>query len=210
MTDIVLFILQTIILFTLQALGIILGLFVVPVMLIFGEFDYNSSKRFTTYNTNRYWIRETFPKVFWPWDNIEDSSTGDARGWWDANSFGKDSRKVINRFFWLAVRNPFNNFKRYVLGIDIRNYGILKLAGQDKVRDDFDNTGWQFLKACSIDGKPSRYMFYLVKRYKSSDRALVIQIGNKIKLEHNVAVEDKEVDYWKGWTAEVNFYKDIS
>ena len=37
-------------------------------MLLFGKYDHESAKYFTTYNTNRKWIREKFPKVFWPWD----------------------------------------------------------------------------------------------------------------------------------------------
>ena len=177
---------------------------------MFGKYDPDTAKHFTVYNTNRTWIREKFPKVFWPWDNLEDSSIGDHRGWWDANSFGADSRKFVNRFWWLAVRNPFNNFKRFVLGCDVRKYTITKLAGQDYVRDDFDSVGWQLLKATPKDGWLPRYQLYIVKRYKDSDRALVVQIGNKIRLEHNNVVEADEYDYWKGWTLEINPFKDIS
>ena len=53
-------------------------------------------------------------------------------------------------------------------------------------------------------------MLYYVKRYGNSNRALVIQLGNKIKLEHNTAVEQDEYDYFKGFTFEVNPFKDIS
>jgi len=208
--DIVVFAVSTLLFFITQIFGILLGFLVVPIMLLFGKYDADSAKYFTDYNTHRKWIREKFPKVFWPWDNLEDSSTGDHRGWWDANSFGADSRKLINRFWWLAVRNPFNNFKRFVLGCDVRKYTITKLAGQDYVRDDFNGVGWQFLKAIPKDGWLPRYQLYIVKRYKDSDRALVVQIGNKIRLEHNNTVEADEYDYWKGWTLEINPFKDIS
>lgn len=209
-TEVAIFALQVIVLGAVQLLGILAGFLVVPVMLLFGKYDEDSYVKFTQYNTNRSWVREVFPTLLWAWDNKEDSSTGDKRGWWDANSFGADSRRWINRFWWLAVRNPFNNFKRYILGIDTREYVMLRLAGQMVVRDDFRNTGWQLLKAESLTNKIPRYMLYVVLRYGSSNRALVVQIGNKIKLEHNHKVEEKEVDYWKGWTFELNPFKDIS
>ena len=211
--DILVFILTSIVFFVIQVVGILLGFILVPIMLAFGEFDFSTAKNFTQYNTNRQWVKEVFPSVFWPWDNLEDSSTGDHRGWWDANSFGQDSRKWINRFWWLAVRNPFNNAKRFILGADVRDYLITKVAGQDYVRDDFESTGCQLLKATPLDGSGKiipRYQFYLVKRYGESNRALVVQIGNKIRLEHNGAVEKDEYDYWKGWTLEINPFKNIS
>lgn len=211
--DIALFVVSTIIFFLIQIIGIVLGFIIVPVMLALGKFDWSTAKNFTQYNTSRQWVKEQFPTVFWPWDNLEDSSTGDHRGWWDANCFGANGRKWINRFWWLAIRNPFNNCKRFVLGADVRKYIITNLAGQDYVRDDLNSTGWQLLKASPMKGsgkKLPRYQFYLVKRYGSSSRALVIQIGNKIRLEHNSAVEKDEYDYFKGWTLEFNPFKDIS
>jgi len=213
MKDFILALLSWAVFFTVQLVGMVTGIFIVPLMLLFGKFDEDSQQRFTKFNTNRFWIREKFPKVFWPWDNIEDSSTGDHRGWWDANCFDADSRLWKNRFWWLAVRNPFNNFKRYVLGCDVREYHFTKLGGQDVVRDDFRNTGWQLLKASPRKGSSKwlpRYQFYLVARYGTSGRALVVQLGNKIKLEHETAVEKDEIDYFKGFTWEINPYKDIS
>lgn len=213
MKDFIIAFFSWVVFFAIQFVGMVTGIFIVPFMLLFGKFDEDSQQRFTQFNTNRYWIREKFPKVFWPWDNIEDSSTGDHRGWWDANCFDQNSRLWKNRFWWLAIRNPFNNFKRYVIGLDIREYHFTKLGGQDVVRDDFKNTGWQLLKASPRKGSSKwlpRYQFYLVARYGTSDRALVIQLGNKIKLEHETAVEKDVIDYFKGFTFEINPYKDIS
>ena len=68
--DIIVFTVPTIMTFILQVFGILLGFLVVPIMLMFGEYDAESAKHFTMYNTNRKWIREVFPKVFWPWDNL--------------------------------------------------------------------------------------------------------------------------------------------
>lgn len=234
--NILTFTLQTLFFGIVQTVGIVLGLFIVPIMLIFGKMDSSTAIAFTANNTSRKWVKEVFPKVFWPWDNVEDSSVGDKRGWWDANCFGADAYKWINRFWWLAVRNPFNNFKRYVIGIDVRDYVIVNLAGQHYVRDDVHSTGWQWLKAESMTNKMPRYMLYIVKQYPAfkllyvsfkrvdkwyrvsvsfglteiKNRALVVQIGNKIKMEHNYQKEEKEIDYWKGFTIECNPFKDIS
>lgn len=196
--------------FIVQLVGIALGVLIVPLMLLFGKFDKESEKPFTDYNTDRNWIREVFPRIFYPWDNLEDSSVGDQRGWWDLNCFGSDSRRFLNRFWWLAIRNPFNNFKRYILGCDVRKYTMKLLAGQPYVRDDFDSVGWQFIKAEPKEGKIPCYTFYGVWRYGSSNRALVIQLGNKVRLEHNHKVEIEEIDYFKGFTFEIALFKDIS
>lgn len=213
MKDLVIAILSWAVFLIVQLIGMITGIFFVPLMLLFGKFDKSSEQKFTLYNKDRYWIREVFPKVFWPWDNIEDSSTGDHRGWWDANCFKGNSRLWINRFWWLAIRNPFNNFKRYILGIDSRQYNYSLLAGQDYVRDDLQSTGWQFLKASPKLGSSKRlprYQFYLVARWGGSTRALVVQLGNKMKLSHQDRVEKEEIDYFSGFTFEVNPWKDIS
>lgn len=199
--------------FIAQLIGMLLGLFIVPIMLMFGDWQPESRKKFTTFHRERYWMREKFPKVFWPWDNIEDSSVGDHRGWWDAYCYKGNAYLWRNRFWWLAIRNPFNNFKRYVLGIDSREYNYSLLAGQSYVRDDFHSTGWQLLKASPKDSSKKwlpRYQFYLVARYGASDRALVMQLGNKMKLSHQDKVEDKEIDYFSGFTFEINVFKDIS
>lgn len=191
--------------FIVQLLVYPLALLVVPVMLLLGKFDPASETPFTEYPGN--WIREVFPKIFWLFDNAEDSSTGDIRGWWH-NRCG-DSRKFSSRFMWLAVRNPMNNFKRYILGLDIREYKIEVLAGQPYVRDDLQSTGWQFLIARPVRAGIPRYMLYIVLRTHGT-HALVVQQGNKLKLSHNGAIYDDPLDYWKGFTNELNPNKDIS
>jgi hypothetical protein len=142
--------------------------------------------------------------------NPEDGLTGDHRGWyWNVYMKGRpDWWKML---VWSAWRNPFNYLKRFIWGIDIRNYLFSKVVGQDYVRDDFDNTGFQILKATPTSKKGfNKYLLYWVYRYGKSDRALVIQLGWKIKLDHNHAVEADEWDYWKGLTFEINPYKGIS
>lgn len=213
MKDYLFMIIQWVAMFVIQILGILVGFFVVPLGLLFRELDEDSYKAFTKFNTNRYWVYEDIPSWLKPWQNIEDGLRGDHRGWWDANCFGKDSSKVFNMFWWSAVRNPFNYFKRFTLGCDVRNYIITKLAGQDYVRDDVHSTGWQVLKATPLAKsglKLPRYSFYGVFRYGKTSRALVIQLGNKIRLSHNSAIETDDYDYFKGFTFEINPFKDIS
>lgn len=210
--DIVYAILITVAMFVVQAIGIIAGLVLVPIGLLFRTLDQGTMKRFTTFNTDRFWVKEDLPNWLRWYQNDEDGLRGDHRGWWDANSFGGDSSKVFNMFWWSAIRNPLNYFKRFVIGCDVRNYEIVKLAGKDHVRDDFESTGFQFLKAIPKKDniKLPRYMLYYVLRYGKTNRALVIQIGNKIKLDHNNVIEEDEYDYYKGFTVEINPFKDIS
>lgn len=213
MFDYFLMTLSWVLMFVVQLVGIVLGLIVVPFGMLFRKLDKSTAKNFTEFNTDRQWVYEDLPSWLKPWQNIEDGLRGDHRGWWDANSYGQDSSKLFNMFWWSAIRNPFNYFKRFTLGCDIRKYLIVKLAGQDHVRDDLRSTGWHVLKARPLHKswlKLPRYTFYGVFRYGKSNRALVIQLGNKIKLEHNSVVEKDEYDNYKGFTFEINPFKDIS
>lgn len=202
---------------TVQIVGVVLGLFIVPIMLLLGRWDRSTTTPFTVGGgKNSSHTKQVFPRIFWPWDNLEDSSMGDIRGWWDRNCYKQDATLFVNRFWWMAVRNPFNNFKRYVLGCDIREYDIEKLFGDDYVRDDLKNHGCMLLKASPSPFSKKvvpRYHFYLVWPWKhvvgGSTRAVVIQIGNKIHLSHDVDTEEDVYDYWKGWTFEINPWKDI-
>lgn len=198
--------------FTMQLIGIIAGLVLVPIGVLFRNKDQTTAKPFTHYNTHRFWVKEDLPNWLRWYQNDEDGLRGDHRGWWDANCFGRDSSRLINMIWWSAIRNPFNYFKRFIIGCDVRHYTIVKLAGQDYVRDDFESTGWQILKAIPANDaiKLPRYSFYAVVRYGKSNRALVIQLGNKVRLSHNTTVEEDDYDYYKGFTIEVNPFKDIS
>lgn len=192
---------------TVQVLGIVTGFVIVPLALLIRVQD--KTKRIKFIYGSGAWYPVHLRKIFWAWDNLEDGFMGDHQGrYWNRDA--PTNSKFLKQIFWGAFRNPFNNFKRYILGIDVREYVMTKLAGQDYVRDDFDSAGWQFLKATSLSNKQSRYAFYLVHRYGKSNRALVIQLGNKIKLSHNLVEEEDEYDYFKGFTMEINPFKDIS
>lgn len=165
-----------------------------------GERKFKDGTRTTQYDLPQWLLWSTNP---------EDGLTGDSRGWY-WNIYMKGRPDWWKMLIWSAWRNPFNYFKRFILGINIKNYTFTKLYGDDYVRDDFDSTGFQILKATRMGGGSSRYSLYWVKQYGSTDRAMVIQLGWKIKLSHNGAVYKDEVDYYKGFTFEINPYKDIS
>ena len=149
------------------------------------------------------WYPVHLPKWAWLWDNDGDGARGDKRGWFWCE-YMPDMPEAFKYWFWLAIRNPANNFKRFILGFDIRTETIETIYGEDYVRDDFNSTGFQLVRA----GR--RYHLYYVRRYSNSPRALVIELGNKFRVEHNGKTYESEHKYFKGFTFEVNPYKDIS
>ncbi len=142
--------------------------------------------------------------------NPEDHLTGDKRGWYWFEYFPAWVPAWFKMLWWSGWRNPFNYLKRVVIGIDILDYTFHKLCGQDYVRDDMRSTGFQILYAKPKAGGMVKPMLYWVRPWGKTTRALVWQWGWKIKLEHNTAVYEEQWDYFKGFTFEPQFYKDIA
>lgn len=139
--------------------------------------------------------------------NPEDGLTGDKRGWyWNVKTRGWPD--WLKMWWWSGVRNPWNYFKRITIGCDVRNHSIVKVYGDDYVRDDLVNTGFQILLAKG-SGIPKPALYW-VKRYGQSNRAIVVQLGWKLKLEHNNIQYEDPLDYYKGLTFEINPFKDVS
>ena len=193
--------------FVLQFAGIILGIFLMPIFLLFVD----DSKKELTYRTDgvkEWWLR-TLPKIALFWDNKIDGTLGDDDYRYASRGipFGLKNTSFLGQYWWMAFRNPFNYFKRFILACDVRKNVVEKVAGQDYVRDDLMSTGWQFLKCGRF------YAFYGVWKWKWSDtHAVVIQLGNKFDLQDNFKAypSDQEYKYSKGFTFEINPYKDIS
>lgn len=194
-----------------QVIGVILGLFVVPLALLSPNDEY----RPITYKSdgeNEWWLR-TLPKFALFWDNKIDGTLGDDDFRYASRDipFGLKNTSFLGQYWWMAFRNPFNYFKRFILACDVRKNKVEKLGGQDYVRDDLNSTGWQFLK-CG-DGTLPFYTFYGVWKWKWSDtHAVVIQLGNKFDLQDNFKAypSEQEYKYFKGFTFEISMYKDIS
>lgn len=140
--------------------------------------------------------------------NPEDGLTGDDRGWY-WNTYWPGKSAWFKMWWWSGVRNQWNYLKRFVLGIDIRKFEIVKVCGADYVRDDLKNQGFQILMAYSVYGVIPRPMLYWVKELHNG-RGICLQIGWKIKLSHNSTSYEDEWDYFKGVTLEPNFYKDLT
>ncbi len=159
-----------------------------------------------------FWYPSHVPKWLWLWGNDEDGFMGDTQGrWWNRDAYDWLDTPAKKSIFWMTIRNPANNLKRYVLGCDIREYVITTLIGQDFVRDNMVAHGFQFVKATPVNGHGiPRYGLYWVVPYGKSGRGLVIQLGNKIRKEHNQATYEEPLDYFKGITWEIAVYKDIS
>lgn len=197
--------------FVAQLIGIIMGIFLMPIFLLFVD----DSKKEATYKTNgvnEWWLR-TLPKFAMLWDNKIDGTLGDDDCRWAGRDipFGLKNTSFLGQYWWMAFRNPFNYFKRFVLACDVRKNKVEKVAGQDYVRDDLQSTGWQFLK-CG-NGILPYYTFYGVWKWKWSDtHAVVIQLGNKFDLQDNFKEypSEQEYKYFKGFTFEISMYKDIS
>ncbi len=186
----------------------IIGLFAVAVGIPFRKTS-GPAIPFTQYPQHGSWVLVRLPSWLSLWDNPIDGLVGDTRGYWANKS--RNWNKYLAMWWWAAIRNPANNFKRFKLTCDISTAtSIEKLYGQDYVRDDFNSTGWQLLKATTP--KRSFYHFYVVYRWGQSNRALVLQFGFKFKLGDNSVDYSGENDFrkYKGFTCEINPIKDIS
>lgn len=193
---------------TVQIFGILLGLVIVPIGLMRTRVYPDSERQFTQYNTHRTWVLERLPTWCLWWDNPIDGCRGDKRGYWDSHSPTRDSSHWLSKFWWMAVRNPFNYFKRFVLGCDVRVFDIETIGGITAydVRDDLEHTGFQFLKCGPF------YHLYWVRRWGKSKRGLVVELGNKFGYRHRSVEYPREsrYKYFKGFTFEINPFKDIS
>lgn len=152
-----------------------------------------------------YELREWLKWLQNPVDNL----TGDKHGrYWNEYMSGKPA--WFKMWWWSGVRNPWNYLKLRIFGIDMREHKVVKVRGQDIVKDNFTYTGFHILKAIPDDvSKWNKYTLYWVMRWFKSDLAIVLQLGWKIKLSHNGMFEENENKYWKGFTFEINPIKRI-
>lgn len=143
------------------------------------------------------------PRWAWLWGNDYDGLLGDWRGWWAANTpFGLPADHWFSMWWWAAIRNPANNMRRCPLFSCPANRCLITYKGRAVVEDKPGMGGWRFVVAKI--GWMRWYGFYLVKEW-SATRALVVQIGFKVKPSHanDPAAEEK------GFTFEVNPLKSI-
>lgn len=191
-----------------QIVSALLGLIIVPIALCSSVSSPLEFKTSALGPLN--WYPVHLPKWAWLWDNEKDGMRGDHKGRWLNRDAPKWlSNDTLRMFWWAAIRNPANNLKRLVLGCDIRSHRIETLKGNDYVRDDAKSAGFQLVRAKSKYGRTTRYHLYYVRVYKGTNRAIVIELGNKVRVDHIGQVYDDEVKYYKGLTFEVSLFKKI-
>lgn len=143
------------------------------------------------------------PRWAWIWGNDYDGLLGDKRGWWNNNTIlGLPVNHPFAMWWWAAIRNPANNMRRVPVFSCPANKCAIRYTGSEVVEDKPGMGGWRFTVAERKGRK--WYGFYLVHEWNAT-RALVIQLGFKIKPSHMGDPKATE----KGFTCEVNLFKAI-
>lgn len=189
---------------------IILGLIIVPLGLLFKD-DSKKDSTYKTDGTSEWWLR-TLPSWAKWWGNPIDGFLGDDSYRWASRDipFGLKNTSFLGMFWWGAIRNPLNYFKRFVISCDVRECSYKLLQGKEYVRDDNANQGYQFLKATRKSDGKAYYRIYGVWQYGQSNRAFVLEIGNKFDKSHfSENYSGREYKAFKGFTFVVNPYKEI-
>lgn len=184
-----------------------LGLFVVPVFLLFSKTDESTRKQFTQYPQYGDWVFENFSG---PWGNPSDGARGDKRGWfanWCVEK-GITYPSFLAKYIWLAIRNPANYFNRITAGCDLSKVVIVKKWGDAVVVEKTGIGGSQLL--VTDDGKYFR-LFICLPYWFDPSHAFEIDLGWKIKLSHNGTLPTADVgDRYKGLVSLITPWKDIS
>ena len=190
----------------------LLGIPLVALGLLFRQEHPETRKPFTQHPGE--WVLVRLPAWLRWYDNVSDGFLGDKRGWWDnwtRQNYGKPASAFYSMFMWGAFRNPANYFSRYVIGVDVSRCVIEKLAGDDVVIEEPGHRHWQYLKATRDDGKVFKRFFLSCALPGRPDKALLIDIGWKVKLSHNeVKPAAKESERFKGLAFVISPWKTLA
>lgn len=190
------FVLEWLFLIAFRLVLIVLGLFVVPVALLF-------TRGGTSVSDGR--PIEILPDWAWLWSNDFDGTLGDKRRWWDVHApFGLGAHHFFSKFIWLAVRNPVNNLRRTSMFSCPVDMCYIDFAGKATVEDKPGMGGWQFVQAEHARTEQVWSGFYWVHEW-SATRALVVRVGFKIKPSHDESVGEPP----KGFTVRLNPWKKL-
>lgn len=117
-------------LFLVRQAVILAGFIVTPFALLFAtEWDTHRVPKWAE------WRLVRLPWWAWPWDNLHDGAMGDIYGyyWHDqAPAFLKTA--YLKKLWWLAWRNPANNFSRFtpLLSVNLDGKRVALVAEGDK------------------------------------------------------------------------------
>jgi len=146
------------------------------------------------------WKLIDLPRWAYLWGNRHDGCLGDIRGQYAHNQSPEWMRKYpsILAYYWLAFRNPANNFSRFtpILACDMSKAICVTLRGQDLVKDKTGLEGYQFVRAQDPKGIPY-YGLYFVSKFRIFGKALRIRIGYKVSVANNNYVESDSA--WKSF-----------
>lgn len=180
---------------------VILGWFVVPVALLFAQPVHNGER----------WLMRLPSWALW-FDNIYDGADGDKRNWWRDNCsteawFGwfpdLKNTDFMARYWWLAFRNPLNNWKRNIAGADCTLLKVKKLLhfGTKLIDADSGSRGVSF-----IAFNRGVWAFELAFDY-GNGRGFYAQIGHKVSIADLTKYKPDDLKRMKGVTFELNPYK---
>jgi len=160
---------QALIIAILQLPFVIIGLFIIPIALLFRDKDPQEPH-----------VLISLPKWAWWWGNDWDGAMGDdnLRYW---NRDAPNFSPFWKMWYWLAIRKPINNLERNYFSCDVSKTKPVLVAGQYHVRDKTGQEGWQLVRAGWKLG------FYHVIRIDDKT-AYVCRVGFKIEPKH--AAED--------------------
>lgn len=165
---------------------VVIGLFVVAVALPFAK----SEGERNSYG----WQMVKLPSWAWLWSNDHDGVEGDTECRYqvrDGYGFGFRAR-----YNWTALRNPCNNFTRYVIGFNFKNVGEVKWCGDIPNADD-DKIGWTYNRAKLVDGDSD----YWVPGWTYTNKKYCWSFGWKIR--HTRPEEKSQI----GFTTTIGPYK---
>ena len=214
---------QVFYLLIIELIGGFIGLFVVPIAILFrtkgvpskfGELTQEHSEHYKSEGSSGMWEFENAPRWLWYWGNDEDGYLGEPSGKHSARNEGKE-RSFAAMYDWAALRNFFNNAKRYtslmgclVEHVDIEwiGEGVHKNSkGHVLLEDDAPlKEGWYFVKGTHRQTGRVYYNYRLVKRRKNG-KIMHIRGGFKIKPSHIGQVMDAD-DKHKGFTARITLW----
>lgn len=158
-----------------------------------GEIEQKHRQKYIDQGSSGFWEYYASPIPFVRlWSNHEDGDLGEPSGKQSVRCNGKE-RKFWNRYYWLAIRNPFNVGKRtiplfhcIVEDCDIEYWG-------DEFVDDgsTEHAGWNFTIATHRKTRKKYYGYYSVK-VLSNTKVRVIRLGFKIKPTHAGVIQDAD------------------
>jgi hypothetical protein len=193
----------------------IIGLFVIPIGILFKREYPETKKEFTQYKGND-WMLVRLPKWLLPWDNMFDGMLGDKRGWWDnrCREKGRTCQSFLSMWLWTAIRNPTNYWSRVVTGVDVSKINIRTVKSNCTFPSE--NPGkreWVYLMAEDEDGDPlSVRRFFMSWAYPfDENHGIMIDIGWKIKPDHNnVSIDAPESQKIKGSVFTMSPWKNLN